>query len=76
MALPTQSVLSAKIQSFVKNNQETDSDKAIKEFGDGLAKIILDSLRAATVVMPPGSIVTTGTAATQTTTIQSVGSLE
>jgi len=48
--LPTKGVLSEKIQSLVNNNDKTDSAEAVKEFADGLAKLLIDTMKEADVV--------------------------
>ena len=54
--LPTKGVLSEKIQSLVNNNDKTDSAEAVKEFADGLAKLLIDTMKEADVVFQSGSI--------------------
>lgn len=67
MPLPDKNTFSQQIQGLIKSNDNPeDKDKAIKEFADGLADLLLINLKAADVVLLSGSIntVVTTTAGT------------
>lgn len=78
--LPTNSALSSTIQDLIKNNHKSDSDQAIKEFADNLAKTLLDTLNAADVIMPIASISTTvavtGATGTGSNLVECIGTLK
>ena len=51
MPLPSQEVLSATILQFVNSQKEIKStDSPEKQFSDGLAKIILETIKSASVI--------------------------
>lgn len=68
--------IAAEIYSFIKSNKGgEDFDVAIRVFSDGLAKVIVDTIKTATVTLAPGSIITVGSDTTQTNATPAIGIL-
>jgi 2-keto-4-pentenoate hydratase/2-oxohepta-3-ene-1,7-dioic acid hydratase in catechol pathway len=49
-----------------------DPDATIDEFTQGLADIIEAAIKSATITIPPGTIITTGSPATQTQSVPGI----
>lgn len=69
--------ISAAIQAMTNNlnadvpaeSRDTDAEK---KFADDLAKVIADAIKSADLTIPAGTIITTGSAATQTQSVPGI----
>jgi hypothetical protein len=72
-------VISAAIINLIKGiNSPEDPDTAIKQYADGMAKIIADAIKSGTVTTPAGvAVATAGSPSAQTgaTTAPGIGTI-
>lgn len=58
MAL-VKNVIKKQVEDLITKNTETDSDKAMEYFANGLTDIIISAIKSADIIIPAGIPVTT-----------------
>lgn len=74
MALIPQTI-EEQIGALLDSTAQLELEESKTQFKNGLAQIIIAAIQSATVTIPPGAIITTGSAVTQTNPAPALGSL-